>query len=101
MLKTMQEPRRGSPLGHMPKPVRASKRNFVIEFLCNSMVFNFPSFGGWGKEYGAFSCSIRDKEMVISYINKQRIHHATRTFEQEYREMIERSGLEWNDYRLT
>ena len=85
MLKTMQEPRRGSPLGHMPKPVRASKRNF----------------GGWGKEYGAFSCSIRDKEMIISYINKQRIHHATRTFEQEYREMIERSGLEWNDYRLT
>ena len=33
MLKTMQEPRRGSPLGHMPKPVRASKRNFVIEFF--------------------------------------------------------------------
>ena len=61
----------------------------------------FPSFSGWGKEYGAFSCSIRDKEMIISYINKQRIHHATRTFEQEYREMIERSGLEWNDYRLT
>ena len=61
----------------------------------------FPRFEGWGKEYGAFSCSIRDKEAIINYINNQRIHHSARTFEQEYRDMVERSGLEWNEYRLT
>lgn len=61
----------------------------------------FPRFRGWGKEYGAFSCSIRDMDAIINYINNQRIHHDTRTFEQEYCDMIERSGLEWNDYRLT
>jgi REP element-mobilizing transposase RayT len=61
----------------------------------------FPDFNGWGKEYGAFSCSIRDKDAIISYINNQRIHHAQRTFEQEYQDMIERTGLEWNEYRLT
>ena len=44
MLKTMQEPRRGSPLGHMPKPVRASKRNFVIEFfVIRWYLINFAS----------------------------------------------------------
>ncbi|MBQ7691504.1 MAG: transposase [Muribaculaceae bacterium] len=61
----------------------------------------FPRFRGWGKEYGAFSCSIRDKDAIIKYINNQRVHHCKRTFEQEYRDMIECSGLEWNDHRLT
>ena len=61
----------------------------------------FPRFRGWGKEYGAFSCCIRDKDAIINYIKNQRVHHGTKTFEQEYRDMIERSGLEWNGYRLT
>lgn len=61
----------------------------------------FPMFSGWGKEYGAFSCSVRDKERIVNYINRQHEHHKERTFEQEYKEMIERSGLEWNDYRPT
>ena len=58
-------------------------------------------FKGWGKEYGAFSCSIRDKERIINYIINQREHHRDRTFEDEYRQMIDQSGLEWNEYRLT
>ena len=61
----------------------------------------FPDFKGWGKEYGAFSCSVRDKDAIINYIKNQRVHHGQKSFEQEYREMVERSGLEWNEYRLT
>ena len=58
-------------------------------------------FSGWGKEYGAFSCSVRDKDRIVNYINRQREHHKEQTFEQEHKEMINRSGLERNDYRLT
>ena len=62
----------------------------------------FPQFRGWGKEYGAFSCSQREKDAIINYIINQREHHKTgSTFEHEYREMIEQSGVEWNDNRLT
>jgi REP element-mobilizing transposase RayT len=61
----------------------------------------FPNFKGWGKEYGAFSCSVRDKDAIINYIKNQRVHHSQKSFEQEYQDMIERSGLEWNEYRLT
>ena len=61
----------------------------------------FPRFRGWGKEYGAFSCSVRDKDAIINYIKNQRVHHNAKTFEQEYRDMVERLGLEWNDFRLT
>ena len=62
---------------------------------------DFAQFKGWGKEYGAFSCSIRDKDKIINYIINQQVHHRFRTFEDEYRQMIEASGLEWNDYRLS
>lgn len=61
----------------------------------------FPMFSGWGKEYGAFSCSVRDKERIVNYINLQREHHRHKTFDEEFKDMIESSGLEWNDYRLT
>ena len=27
----------------------------------------FPLFAGWGKEYGAFTYALRDKEMVANY----------------------------------
>ena len=61
----------------------------------------FPQFSGWGKEYGAFSCSCRDKERIVSYIINQRQHHQMSSFEEEYRQMLKLSGLEWNDKRLT
>lgn len=61
----------------------------------------FPQFSGWGKEYGAFSCSQRDKDAIINYIINQREHHKVKTFEDEYRAMIVASGLDWNDYRLS
>ena len=45
--------------------------------------------------------SVRNKDRIVNYINRQREHHKEQTFEQEYKEMINRSGLERNDYRLT
>ena len=61
----------------------------------------FTRFRGWGKEYGAFSCSIHEKDKIVNYIINQREHHRAGTFEDEFRQLIESSGLEWNDYRLT
>ncbi|MCQ2288001.1 MAG: IS200/IS605 family transposase [Muribaculaceae bacterium] len=58
-------------------------------------------FDGWGKEYGAFSCSSRDTEMIKKYIANQRVHHRTNSFENEYQRMVLLSGNEWNEYRLT
>ena len=61
----------------------------------------FPQFAGWGKEYGAFTYALRDKEMVANYIRNQRTHHQRESFEDEYRKHVTNAGLEWNDYRLT
>ena len=61
----------------------------------------FPQFSGWGKEYGPFSCSSRDRETIMNYIINQREHHKVKTFEDEYKDMVEMSGIEWNEHRLT
>ncbi len=61
----------------------------------------FPQFSGWGKEYGAFTYALRDKEMVANYIKRQREHHQRESFENEYRKHLSNAGIEWNDYRLT
>ena len=61
----------------------------------------FPQFAGWGKEYGAFTYALRDKEMVANYIKNQRVHHQRESFEEEYRKHLQNGGIEWNDYRLT
>ena len=61
----------------------------------------FPNYQGWGKEYGAFSYAMRNRDMVAQYIKRQREHHRHVSFEQEYRQHVEKAGLEWNDYRLT
>ena len=61
----------------------------------------FPQFAGWGKEYGAFSYAMRDKEMVANYIKNQRAHHQRESFEEEYRKHLQNAGIEWNEFRLT
>ena len=61
----------------------------------------FSGFAGWGKEYAAFSCSYSSKEVIVNYIKNQRTHHNRTTFENEFKEMVEKSGQAWNDYLLT
>ena len=61
----------------------------------------FPEFMGWGKEYGAFSISVTHRDSVIEYIKSQPIHHGRVSFEDEYRHLMERNGVEWIDQMLT
>ena len=39
--------------------------------------------------------------VAVHYIINQREHHKVKTFEDEYKGMLELSGIEWNDKRLT
>ena len=63
----------------------------------------FPYFDGWGKEYFACSRSHEGLDAVIEYIKFQREHHYGRnvTFEAEFRAMVERESLRWDENMLT
>ena len=47
----------------------------------------------WQEGYGAFSVSASSKQAVMNYIADQPRHHAKRSFEEEFRVMLERSGI--------
>ncbi len=53
----------------------------------------FPLFTGWSEGYGSFTCSYYGIAKLIDYINNQQEHHRKKTFEQEYRNLLQISGI--------
>jgi putative transposase len=51
----------------------------------------------WQSGYGAFSVSHSNKEQVKEYIANQEEHHRTRTFQEEYRLLLQRHGIEFDE----
>jgi putative transposase len=51
----------------------------------------------WQNGYGAFSVSPSNIEQVKTYIAGQEEHHRKRTFQEEYRLMLERHGIEYDE----
>ena len=54
---------------------------------------NFPHFAGWSKEYAGFTYSMRDRDMIVNYIARQKEHHRTITFAEEYRAFLVENGI--------
>lgn len=55
-----------------------------------------PGFS-WQAGYGAFSLSPSNVPQVTAYIADQEKHHRKRTFQDEFREMLRRHGVEWDE----
>jgi putative transposase len=51
----------------------------------------------WQAGYGAFSVSQSNVDAVKAYLANQEAHHRTKTFQEEFREMLSRHGLEWDE----
>jgi REP element-mobilizing transposase RayT len=50
----------------------------------------------WQEGYGAFTVSASQRAQVREYIARQEEHHRKRTFQEEYLELLERSGVEYD-----
>jgi putative transposase len=50
----------------------------------------------WQEGYGAFSVSASNKKTVIEYIANQPRHHEKRSFEEEFRTLLDRSGVAYD-----
>lgn len=51
----------------------------------------------WQSGYGAFSIGQSQLDDLRSYIERQQEHHKTRTFEDEFRAILTKYGLEWDE----
>jgi|SRR5262245_71909 len=54
----------------------------------------------WQDGYGAFTVSKANVPAVVNYIQNQRMHHQTQTFQEEYLQFLERAGVEYDERYL-
>jgi len=60
----------------------------------------FPKFKGWQDKYGAFTYSIKEKDMIINYIKNQKEHHKHETFYDEFKRLLIENGIEFDEKYL-
>ena len=51
----------------------------------------------WQRGYSAFSVSLSQLNAVLQYVRTQEEHHRTRTFQEEYRELVRKHGVEFDE----
>lgn len=51
----------------------------------------------WQNGYGAFSINPTEVDTVIDYIENQHIHHANKTFQDEYRAFLKKYEVEYDE----
>ncbi|MES2381111.1 MAG: IS200/IS605 family transposase [Bacteroidota bacterium] len=60
----------------------------------------FSDFAGWQEGYGAFTYTIEAKDNLIKYIQNQEAHHHKKTFKEEYIELLNEHGIEFDEKYL-
>jgi putative transposase len=60
----------------------------------------FPNFVEWQEGYGAFTYSMREKEILIEYIKNQEEHHKKVDFREEYRQILMEHEIEFDEKYL-
>jgi len=50
----------------------------------------------WQEGYGAFSVSASQVPRTIAYINNQKEHHRKRSFKEEFLELLNKHGIEYD-----
>ena len=63
----------------------------------NKLLANFI---GWQDGYGAFTYSIKEKDRLIEYVKNQEEHHKKKTFREEYVELLNEHGVEFDEKYL-
>jgi hypothetical protein len=51
----------------------------------------------WQRGYGALSLSPSQLHAVLRYVDTQQEHHRTRTFQEEYRALLHRHGVNFDE----
>jgi REP-associated tyrosine transposase len=54
----------------------------------------------WQEGYGAFSIGVSGVDATVNYIRNQAKHHRTRSFRDEFKRMLRKHGLDYDDRML-
>ena len=76
------------------KSLKAESSKWIHETFPDLRAF------AWQDGYGAFTVSKANVPGVVSYIQNQRLHHQTQTFQEEYLEFLKKAGVEYDERYL-
>jgi len=71
--------------------IKANSSKWMNETFCPTTPF------AWQRGFGAFSVSMSNTDQVANYIRNQEEHHKVKTFREEFRELLIRHGIEFED----
>lgn len=76
---------------HVVRDVKASSSAWVHK--------NYPHLAdfAWQQGFGSFSVSFSSVESIQTYIQNQAAHHATMSFEEEYRKFLARHQIQYDE----
>jgi putative transposase len=57
----------------------------------------FRSFNGWQEGYGAFTYSMKERDILVNYIKNQESHHRLRSFKEEYVSLLQAHEIEFDE----
>lgn len=60
----------------------------------------FTQWPGWQDGYGAFTISVREREIVSNYIKNQEAHHQQVSFLEEYKQLLKDAGIQFDSKYL-
>jgi REP-associated tyrosine transposase len=84
----------------LPRTVSQSELIEQIKKTSSKWVKTFGSrYRGfsWQRGYGAFSVSPSQLNAVLQYVDTQQEHYRARTFQEEYRELLRRHGIDFDE----
>ena len=60
----------------------------------------YPMFSNWAESYGAFTLSIREKDIIIKYVMNQQQHHKKETFRDEFMRLLKENNVDFDEKYL-
>lgn len=81
-------------LSSLVKDIKVSTSLFIKEKNL------FKDFTSWQDGYGAFTYTIKEKKRLIEYVKNQEEHHKTKTFKEEFIELLLEHEIEFNEKYL-
>jgi putative transposase len=81
-------------LFHLPPKLALAKAVLLLKANSSKWMTEGGNEFSWQEGYGAFSVSSSNTDSVIQYIKNQEKHHRKFSFEEEFRAILQRHGLE-------
>jgi putative transposase len=81
---------------HLPPKIALAKAVLLLKASSSKWMGEQGNNFFWQEGYGAFSISSSNLDQVTRYIQNQEAHHRTTSFEDEFRALLRKHGVEYD-----